>query len=483
MGNPDAAAPPSIDAGPVTLGACNAPSNLPQDPLTRTGRTALMVDRGVIHMLDIEQDPATGVIYLIGSGGLFSVQGNDNSYRQLGSVNPRIRGTGGGGGGGGRGASYHKVKVLGQGMVAVSNRDQGVAFVNASDPSNMVSTTSLVIPNAAGMNVSGNYLFISTHSSEIITVDISSPSSPQQVASFTLPAGNPWDLVISGNRAYVADNTLGIIVVDITNPTSLSVIGMVSAAGAVQDLSIADGHLFAATGVSGIEIFSISNPDAPQSVSRIEYGSSIVSVSASDGYAWGATHEDIVVANVSNPSAPMPIGTQYTDSWAMAVWSNGATGLLANWTNFEAHTVNTQASAPETDPSLSNVYFYEGSTTVEVRVFNRGNSDLIISGANIDDTRFTLELDRNVIPPGQSATFTVSFEDDGNPVNTNLCIASNDPDEPIQNVSLTTSNTGSDISVGQDAIDFSLPNLEGTQNYRLSEQLGKPVVLVYFATW
>ena len=65
----------------------------------------------------------------------------------------------------------------------------------------MTTTSSMLIPNAAGMNVSGDYLFLSTHSSEIITIDISSPSSPQQVASFDLPAGNPWDIMVSGNRA------------------------------------------------------------------------------------------------------------------------------------------------------------------------------------------------------------------------------------------------------------------------------------------
>ena len=56
------------------------------------------------------------------------------------------------------------------------------------------------------------------------------------------------------------------------------------------------------------------------------------------------------------------------------------------------------------------------------------------------------------------------------------------PDEPIQYLDILTSNDDSSVLIGEPAPDFVLPGLDG-QNYTLSEQLGQPVLLIYFAAW
>ena len=61
-------------------------------------------------------------------------------------------------------------------------------------------------------------------------------------------------------------------------------------------------------------------------------------------------------------------------------------------------------------------------------------------------------------------------------------MATNDPDEPTQTLEILTSNDDSSVLIGEPAPDFSLPGIDGVY-YTLSEQVGKPVVLVYFATW
>jgi len=42
--------------------------------------------------------------------------------------------------------------------------------------------------------------------------------------------------------------------------------------------------------------------------------------------------------------------------------------------------------------------------------------------------------------------------------------------------------SGTGVALGNDAPDFVLEDLDGN-SHRLSEQLGHPVVLVFFATW
>jgi hypothetical protein len=78
----------------------------------------------------------------------------------------------------------------------------------------------------------------------------------------------------------------------------------------------------------------------------------------------------------------------------------------------------------------------------------------------------------------------VTFEDDGEPADTKLCIASNDPDMPQQWVRLNeTSEFDSASKVGQLAPDFVLPDIHNTGLYQLSDYFGQPIYLCFFSTW
>ncbi len=97
------------------------------------------------------------------------------------------------------------------------------------------------------------------------------------------------------------------------------------------------------------------------------------------------------------------------------------------------------------------------------------------------DDRIGLLVDQLQVEPLSAAHLRVSFSG-GDDMQTSICIASNDPDEPLQYVALTSGNQDSNPSLGAMATDFVLTGLDG-QTYQLSQQLGHPVVLVYFATW
>ena len=67
-------------------------------------------------------------------------------------------------------------------------------------------------------------------------------------------------------------------------------------------------------------------------------------------------------------------------------------------------------------------------------------------------------------------------------VDAELCIGTNDPDETTLIVPIGSTSSGSSVLIGEPAPDFNLNDLEG-KPYVLSEQLGHPIVLCYFATW
>jgi hypothetical protein len=116
-----------------------------------------------------------------------------------------------------------------------------------------------------------------------------------------------------------------------------------------------------------------------------------------------------------------------------------------------------------------------------VTVWNLGGADLHLTGATFEDPRVSLVASADTIAPGDSARLRVTFADtDGAPLDTTGCLATDDPDGPL--VSFTLGVPAGDRYLGQPAPDFVLPGLDG-QSYRLSEQLGHPVMLAYFATW
>ena len=110
---------------------------------------------------------------------------------------------------------------------------------------------------------------------------------------------------------------------------------------------------------------------------------------------------------------------------------------------------------------------------------NRGADTLTLHGALVADPRVTVQVSRDSVPSGETAILTLSWEG-GESLESTLCIASNDPDGPTQTLTLTAGAVGDYL--GQAAPDFALQTLDG-DTLRLSEQLGYPVLLVYFATW
>ena len=458
------------DSPPWELGACETPADLPADPLVMADQIDLTQDplgASITHLVDIEQDPENGLIYGVGWKGLHILR--DEGSLDLLSVYRRSNHV------------FFKVEPLGDDLVAISNRDYGWQLVNVSSPSAPQSLSTSPLFGASGMAMAGDRLLVVTHTGTVVPFDLSDSSAP--VAGDAVEGlGNPWEILVSGDLAYVADNTKGIVVLDVSSPSAPTIVTEVAAAGAVQDIALGDGVLYAAVGAAGIETFDLATPASPVSLGTVDYGASIIAVSASGDHLWASNHEDVLALDISDPKAPLSLGGEYTDEWAMSVHAVGDQAYVANWGKVERYTVDASAPAPEADPNPSNLYFYDGSGTATAEVANRGSGDLHILGASIDDDRFSFEVSDLIVKSGQSTTITLTFEDDGEPVDTSLCLATNDPDEPIQSVLLASSNSESSIAIGEPAIDFTLQDLDGTY-HQLSSQLGYPVVLAYFATW
>jgi len=231
-----------------------------------------------------------------------------------------------------------------------------------------------------------------------------------------------------------------------------------------------------------VELFDISEPDSPQKVSTVDIGGPVISVAVSGSTLYTADHAGVGLIDVSDPGAPLTLGFDQTPSWAMHVSALEDRLFLADWNSLSIFESNTAQSAPEARLNRDQLYLVGEATQTTFELSNRGSAPLIISGASYDDDRLSVGFDRLEVAPGETATGYVSVEESALELNSALCVATNDPDQPLQELHVSSSSTGSNVVIGDDAPDFTLQDLDG-EFWTLSKQLGHPVVLCYFATW
>jgi hypothetical protein len=195
------------------------------------------------------------------------------------------------------------------------------------------------------------------------------------------------------------------------------------------------------------------------------------------------TQEAVVVLDVGRdgtPEEPTPYAYEETEQFAMTIdaddglWTVGDWNILSLWETDDG-------TSPAIDLGLGTVAFLDGADTRFVDIINRGNGTLELSGISVPDG-VTAEVSAESLEPGEVASMALTW--DGSTL-TNValvCIATNDPSRPDIQLLVSAGSDGEGEAIGQSAPDFSLTGLDGN-TYRLSEQLGHPVVLAYFATW
>jgi hypothetical protein len=164
----------------------------------------------------------------------------------------------------------------------------------------------------------------------------------------------------------------------------------------------------------------------------------------------------------------------------MRVAAQDGVATVAAWGEIVELGLDDATPAPEVDASpdrLVMVQSMDGAFDLE----NTGSADLRVHGLEVSDDRLHAALDEVDIPPGGSARVAVTFADDGEPLDGTVCLATDDPDEPTLEIPVTTTS-GTALAVGEPAVDFTLEDVDGVA-HTLSDHVGQPILLVYFATW
>ncbi len=457
-------AQPGADDWLVAPSLCEAPDGLPADPVLQTRYDTIP---GFAHVIDAAYSDEDERFYLAGIPALTGWKVTETGLVETVRYD--------------MGTTDH-VTVLGPGRVAVSRRGDsargGMVEVLAVDE--FAELSNIPVDDAAGMHAFEGLLYILAGSGSLYTYDVSDFERPIEVHQLT-GLGNPWDLVVSGNHAYVADNTLGLVTLDLSDPRAPVIVGEAVGRGGLQDVVVANGHAYGAAGSRGVEVFSLADPSQPESVSQVKPGGGIISVAWANDVLWTANQVGVAAIDVRDPSAPITMGSKSTESWAMAVATSTEGAFLAGWNEVALYEANLDQTAPDAQPDLSALYYPEGTEEQVVKLYNLGAAPLNIAGLSTDVEGAQIQVDALVVSPGESARIRVQWLGSGS-LSGELCIATDDPDAPIQVLQILTSNNDSSVLIGEPAPDFALIGVDG-QTHTLSEQLGQPVLLIYFAVW
>ena len=450
---------------------CTPPADLPSDPIQLTGQiqiTQTTPGGYFMELLDLEPDGDT--IYGVGQGGLLAFDISDpTAPTELGHfVGPANR--------------FHRVEKLSATQVAVTHRDVGLVIVDASDPTSMSAVSRIDASGWEGLAVSGETIFVTESGVGLVVLDASDPSAPVEVTTATGLAA-PWSLseIVDG-WMFAADNTLGIVPIDVTDPTAPVIYdGVLVADAAVLDVTWDGTTAYVSAGGAGVVVFDVSTPAVPVEIGRLKLGGSAVMTALSGDTLFVVDHDGISAVDVSDPASPRWIGEQFTPQFALAVASVGGRAWVGDWSILSGWDVEPSAGAGELVLAEHRITLPEEGGIRDVTISNHGGGELVLTGAETlspDDVALAFSTDR--LASGESATLRITYTPSGTGLVSELCIASSDPDGPRRPLGL---HSGVDKPpLGEPAPDFTLEDLDGT-SHRLSEQLGSPVLLAYFATW
>ncbi len=157
----------------------------------------------------------------------------------------------------------HCLYLVGTNLYVVDGT--GLWVLDVSDPAVPESMGFYAKPGAVGLDIVGNYAYVSdTGGTGLTILDISTPENPNFVSDYTTP-GHGNKIAVANGYAFIADHNNGLEIVDVSNPLMPVFNSNVAFSGAVTNLEIIDSQyvVISASTPSSIEVVDISDPDNP----------------------------------------------------------------------------------------------------------------------------------------------------------------------------------------------------------------------------
>ncbi|MBT6870668.1 MAG: hypothetical protein HOA66_04340 [Candidatus Marinimicrobia bacterium] len=358
----------------------------------------------------------------------------------------------------------------------------GLYVVNISNPSNpqnlgsVNGTNGLILEN---LDADGNFLAVAAHEDGVLLFDISNPNNLDLL--FTIPSENAWGVRLQNGYAYIADD-LNIKIYDVSNTENPTYLNMVETSNAVKDIAIIDSYMYVAIGSDGVNIYDLSNSELPIFLDNFDTNTMANRISPFDGKLAVSDWDNVDVLEWDGSNLNW-VGYKNTGNRTMAIASKDNFIYSAEWASVQAFEFGEIASADIDLNTLELNYPFVNdgdSYSLYLEVINNGGSILIIEDDYTTNPHFEIVNELSQLQPGESQIVEIIYYASSLNSAGVYRIYTNDADEPL--VMCETNGNIDGANIGELAIDFELDYVaNGTGSFSLSDELGKIIVIAFFA--
>ncbi len=319
---------------------------------------------------------------------------------------------------------------------------------------------------------------------EIITFDSNKlPISESQVTTLT----NSWDVALLGNYAYVADGIGGLAVVNVADLASPVHLSSLPTSGSASDVVLGNNLAVVSCGSAGIDVFTLADPSAPVLVGHANTSGLAITSAIIDNTVYVADWDDVEAFDLSDPANPVPAGGENTPIRAMGLAAKDGMVVVADWSRLRIYKPG-PSSVGDIEVPIQGIEFGSipvgASRDTTILIGNTGGSTVTISEIlEFSDSYSIITPAATTIAPGQTYELGIRFQHlEPGYAGTFLRITSDDPDEGNISFPLTSDDNPNNLDIGEAAPNFQLADMGGVE-YSLQENLGRVVVVAFFANW
>jgi len=358
----------------------------------------------------------------------------------------------------------------------------GLYVVDISNPSNPQSlgrvdgTNNLILEN---LDADNNMLAVAAHEDGVLLYDISNPQNLELRS--TINSENAWAVRLKDGYAYIADELI-VNIYDISNSSDPVFINQIETSNAIKDIALTQSFMYVALGSDGVDIYDLSNLESPIFLDNYNTNTLANRISPFENKLAVSDWDDVDILEWDGNSLNR-VGYKNTGNRTMAIATKDNYIYSAEWASIQAFEFG-PVSGPDIDLNtleLNYPYVNDGdSYSLSVEVINNGSSTLNIVDDYVTNSHFEIVNQLSDLEPNQSQTVEIIYNaSDLNSAGA-YRIYTNDPDQSM--VMCETNGNIDGANIGEPAVDFELDYIaNGEGSFRLSDHLGKVVVIAFFA--
>ncbi|MDA3779264.1 MAG: hypothetical protein PF487_03380 [Bacteroidales bacterium] len=220
----------------------------------------------------------------------------------------------------------------------IADKYNGLFIVDCVNPSSLEGKTyneGSLPDRTLSVFATSKYAYVTTHTGiqslgSLYIVDIDSLINvpPRDLSdSLTIlgscqTTGIPNDIFVKDNYAYIASGENGLLIIDISNPSLPFIVKSFSTGHFARKVFVENNYAYVTGGLDGLDIIDISSPNNPSLVSNFSTSGLVNDISVINNYVYVANGEEgLLILDISNPASPYEIASCQTEGFTYSLYA------------------------------------------------------------------------------------------------------------------------------------------------------------------